>query len=110
MYVPFCITSRPRLADEKPSTCAQVADGKHLNPGDVIVSLPLAYVLAVTDGVTADGPADMRLALELLKAIRGEQRAEATPAERFWRVRFVAFLFLSEWRLFPCTTCAVLAC
>lgn len=43
--------------------------GAPLEAGSLIVSLPLSHVLAVTDGVTADGASDARLARALLHAV-----------------------------------------
>jgi hypothetical protein len=43
-------------------------DGAALEAGDLVVSLPWSAVLSVTDGDTAEGPADARLARALLRA------------------------------------------
>ena len=45
-----------------------VVRGAPLQAGDLVVSLPWSSVLAVSDGDTADGPADARLARALLAA------------------------------------------
>jgi hypothetical protein len=66
------------------------ADGGALEAGALVVSLPWSAVLSVTDGDTAEGAADARLARALLRAT-GEGAAAGGAAHPLW-ARYAALL------------------